>query len=158
MEIKQTNKPFGGISIIAVGDLFQLKPVMDSYIFQTPKSDYMPLAINLWEEHFKMTELNVIMRQRENKNFAEILNRLREGVHTEEDIQQLIKHNIQQTTDQYPYHIPHIFITNEKVNTFNTDVFHKTNTSKSIVEAKDKVISSHSPQIREKILNSFKLK
>lgn len=32
MEIKQSKEPFDGISIIAVGGLFQLKPGMDSYI------------------------------------------------------------------------------------------------------------------------------
>jgi ATP-dependent exoDNAse (exonuclease V) alpha subunit len=33
MDVMQSQKRFGGISMIAVGDLFQLKPVMDSYIF-----------------------------------------------------------------------------------------------------------------------------
>jgi hypothetical protein len=28
-----TTRTFGGISVVAVGDLFQLKPVMDSWIF-----------------------------------------------------------------------------------------------------------------------------
>lgn len=32
-EIKECCKPFGGVSIITFGDLFQLKPVMDSWIF-----------------------------------------------------------------------------------------------------------------------------
>lgn len=32
-EIRGCTKPFGGISVVAVGDLFQLKPVMDSWIF-----------------------------------------------------------------------------------------------------------------------------
>ena len=31
-------KDFGGVSIIAFGDLFQLQPVMDSYIFKDKKS------------------------------------------------------------------------------------------------------------------------
>lgn len=32
-EIRGCTKPFGRISVAAVGDLFQLKPVMDSWIF-----------------------------------------------------------------------------------------------------------------------------
>ena len=75
----QNNELFGGISIVTVGDLFQLKPVKDSYIFSYPKSDYMSLATNLWKDNFSMTEMKVIMRQDNNMPFAELLNRLREG-------------------------------------------------------------------------------
>ena len=83
-DIKGSSLPFGGISIIAVGDLFQLSPVMDSYIFKDMNhSEYAILAPNLWKELFKMFELDEIMRQRESKDFAEMLNRLREGKHTE---------------------------------------------------------------------------
>jgi hypothetical protein len=38
MKVKQSPKLFGGISIIAMGNLFQLKPVMDSYIFSQPRT------------------------------------------------------------------------------------------------------------------------
>lgn len=43
-EITGVRAPFGGISIIAVGDLFQLKPVMDRLIFSQPNVDYGPIA------------------------------------------------------------------------------------------------------------------
>ena len=33
-DIKGTSLFFGGVSIIAIGDLFQLQPVMDGYIFK----------------------------------------------------------------------------------------------------------------------------
>ena len=33
-------KPFGGVSILAVGDLFQLPPVMASFIFKEPSDAY----------------------------------------------------------------------------------------------------------------------
>ena len=32
-QITDTNRPFGGLSIIAVGDLYQLQPVFDKWIF-----------------------------------------------------------------------------------------------------------------------------
>ena len=78
-------QPFGGIHIIAVGDLFQLKPVMDSWKFKNPSKDYIPLAINLWQEHMTMFELDEIMRQK-GREFAELLNRLREGNQANDDI------------------------------------------------------------------------
>ena len=33
-DIKGSKEDFGGVSIIAIGDLFQLQPVMDGYIFK----------------------------------------------------------------------------------------------------------------------------
>ena len=60
-EIKSNNLPFGGVSIIAVGDLYQLKPVMGQFIFEDYKNNYEPLATNLWTKYFKIFELNEIM-------------------------------------------------------------------------------------------------
>ena len=79
-DIKGTSTDFGGVSIIAIGDLFQLNPVLDGYIFDDLQTGYAALATNLWQKHFKMFELDEIMRQRESRLFAEILNRLREGI------------------------------------------------------------------------------
>ena len=45
--------------IIAIGDLFQLQPVMDGYIFKDiDNNEYGVLAPNVWKELFKMFELN----------------------------------------------------------------------------------------------------
>ena len=77
-DIKGSNEDFGGVSIIAIGDLFQLEPVIDRYIFKNlDNSDYAILSPNKWQERFNMFELEEIMRQRDSKVFAEILNRLR---------------------------------------------------------------------------------
>ena len=79
-DLKGSSMPFGGVSVIAIGDLFQLQPVMDGYVFKdTDNFEYGILAPNVWQELFKMFELSEIMRQRESKEFAELLNRLREG-------------------------------------------------------------------------------
>ena len=34
--IKGCTEDFGGVSIIAIGDLFQLEPAMNGYIFKDP--------------------------------------------------------------------------------------------------------------------------
>jgi hypothetical protein len=63
-EIFAQNIPFGGISIIAIGDLFQLKPVFDGWVFENISEGYGPLALNLWTDLFRIFELTEIMRQK----------------------------------------------------------------------------------------------
>ena len=42
-----TKEPFGGLSIITVDDLFQLKPVFDYWIFENTHQGYSTLAGNV---------------------------------------------------------------------------------------------------------------
>ena len=122
-DIKGNPLPFRGVSIIAIGDLFQLQPVMDDYIFNDLKTEYGILAPNLWQELFKMFELKEIMRQRESTQFAELLNRLREGKQTNEDIRILKQRILQPSGSNYPVDAPHLFIQNAKVNDWLTHSF-----------------------------------
>lgn len=77
-EIMGTQDRFGGVSIIAIGDLFQLKPVMDGWIFSSNTTEYGVIAENLWVDNFQLFELNTIMRQKDDVDFAKLFNRLRE--------------------------------------------------------------------------------
>ena len=97
-----SNKVFGGVSLIAVGDLFQLKPVFDGWVFDDLRDDYGPLAINLWKEHFQYFCLSGIMRQKEDTKYAEILNRLRIESQTAEDIETL---KSREMTEDFHLHI-----------------------------------------------------
>jgi hypothetical protein len=97
--LKGSKDDFGGDSIITIGDLFQLKSVMDGYNFTDLQSlnYYSVLDPNLWKKYFRMFELDEILRQRESKMFAEILNRLREGKHTTTDLQKLKERCVQES-------------------------------------------------------------
>ena len=67
-DIKGCKEDFGGVGIIAIGDLFQLQPVMDGHVFKDLNDyEYGPLAPNLWQKHFQMFELTEIMRQRKQR-------------------------------------------------------------------------------------------
>lgn len=69
-------KPFGGVSVIAVGDFYQLPPVKqrkDERLYR----DNALYPIDYWVDHFKVVELDEIMRQREDIPFASALNSLR---------------------------------------------------------------------------------
>ena len=137
-DIKGCTEDVGGVSIIAIGDLFQfIEPVMNGYIFKDLKNiDYAVLASSLWRQHFRMFELNEIMRQRDSKLFAELLNRLREGKHTESDISKLKERVIQEDINN-PLDAPHLFIHNAKVDEFNVRA-HNVASKKSLIHYKGK--------------------
>ena len=69
-QLTGTKAVFGGLSVIAVGDLYQLKPVGDKLICLDMEVGASSLARNLWTEHFKMYELVDIMRQKDDLDFA----------------------------------------------------------------------------------------
>ena len=157
-DIKCSKEVFGGISIIALGDLFQLEPVMDSYVFKDMKnSDYGSLAPNLWQEHFAMFELDEIMRQRESREFAQILNRLREGNHTQDDIAKLKERCISEHCMNYPIDVHRLFIQNSKVDEFNIRVHRAATGDKYTIKALDSVIGANSPELRDKIFKQIPL-
>ena len=118
-EIMGCLKPFGGISIIAFGDLYQLKPVMDQWIFKSNvnSENQEILAPNLWVDLFCFFELDEIMRQKDDILFAQILNRLREGQHSAEDIE-ILRKRVVQETDQTK-NMPHLFPTRAEVYRYN---------------------------------------
>ncbi|KAM9821492.1 uncharacterized protein ACBT44_007065 [Syngnathus typhle] len=72
-QIKGINLPFGGMSVLAVGDFFQLPPVRQS----KPLCVYDPTRLDHWRDDFKKITLTAIMRQKDDVAFAELLNRLR---------------------------------------------------------------------------------
>ena len=152
-EIKGIDRDFGGVSIIAIGDLFQLEPVFDGYVFETLKSSYGALATNLWTKHFSMYELRQIMRQRDSRLFAEILNRLREGKHTEEDLRILKQRLISESDGNYPHHAPHLFYQNKKVECFNKKAYNASHEEKFSVIASDSVIGAQSEKMKEMLLS-----
>lgn len=101
--------PFGGVSVLAVGDLLQLPPVGQKAVFTTPTDELASIYGSLWNTHFKIMELTEIVRQQNDKNFASLLNRVRIGEQTPEDLVSLKARQIQSDSDNYPKESPHIF-------------------------------------------------
>ena len=85
-EIFATDDIFGGVNVIAVGDLYQLSPVNGHYIFSSAKVQSRRLASHLWKDFFSMIELEDNIRQHNDQSFSSLLNRIRIGDHTQEDI------------------------------------------------------------------------
>ena len=74
-QIFKNTEAFGGLSILVFGDLKQLPPVGDKWIFNTNTSNPYGIIVGeaLWQK-FSFYELTEIMRQREDRRFAQALN------------------------------------------------------------------------------------
>ena len=154
-DLKGSKEDFGGVSIITLGDLFQLKPVMDGHVFTDVQclNSYNILALNLWRKYFKMFELDEIMRQRESKMLAEILNHLREGNHTASNLQKLKERCADES--KCPTEAPRLFIQNALVDEYNDKVYQSFDSFNKYTKAQDSVIGACSAELKEKIMRQI---
>ena len=103
-EIKSSNEDFGGVAVLLLGDLMQLQPILGRWIFAKPKhSSWHNRYANggLWDL-FSPYILHQNHRQGEDKDYAHLLNRLRIGQQTKEDIK-IIRTRI---IDSFPNNVP----------------------------------------------------
>ena len=121
-ELKQdTENPFGGCSIVLLGDILQLKPVMGRYIFEEPICEdyHISHAIDpLWKK-MEVLFLTYNHCQGEDFQYAEILNRMRSGSHTEEDCMILQQRVRPMGHKDIPSTAMYIICTNAGVNAIN---------------------------------------
>merc|ERR1719342_1662472 len=117
-EITMVDEIMGGLSVFVFGDLFQLQPPKARYVFEEPKNKEHALAYalrDLWKL-FTVINLEENHRQGEDKTYGDLLNRVRIGAQTEEDIT-LLQTKVRPKSD--PTIDPnalHIYGTNAKVN------------------------------------------
>ena len=156
-QIKGTNEPFGEISLVAVGDLFQLKPVFDKWIFKNSQSGYDEFATNFWTEYFTLFELTEIMRQKDDKEFAQLLNRLREGNHSVDDISILKQRllNVRPEKDNYPMNMAHLFTTNASVDAHNSTLYTLSKADKAQIKAVDIIVGGISDDLKKQRKNKI---
>lgn len=116
-QITGSSEPFGGISIIAVGDLYQLAPVNESYIFKQPSSELGFLVKPLWH-YFEMYRLTEVMRQKNDERFIVALNNFSRGSLTENDIKLLQSRQVSYDSE-VPSEAIRLFSTNADVMMYN---------------------------------------
>lgn len=155
-DLKGSKDVFGGVGIIAIGDLFQLQSVMDRYILKDlDNSEYGILAPNLWQEHLKMFELKTLMRQRKSEEFAEIFNQLREGKHTRDDILRIRDRIVQDSSANNLMQIPHLVVQNNKVDEYKVKLHCLAAGVKYTIKAEDSVVGANSAELRDKIMQQI---
>ena len=85
---QQHEKDFGGVAVFLLGDLLQLKPVCAKYIFDRPSCNNYHVSYDiepLWNT-FGVINLIENHRSAEQKHYADLLNRIRFGTQTPDDI------------------------------------------------------------------------
>ena len=106
--IKNNDDFFGGLNVIVIGDFFQLKPVNGFYPFENTV---------LWSL-FDTFVLQTNMRQRDSDGYNNLLNRIREGIVTQEDLHTLSSRLIQNDDPQFSG-VLRVFPTLKQVHAFN---------------------------------------
>jgi len=159
-EVHNNRLPFGGTSVIAFGDLYQLPPVMDGFVFADLSSSpshvthYNALAPNLWKENFTMFELTAIMRQQDSCPFAELLARVHEGNQLPQDLNTLHSRTIAPDAANYPSSAQHVFKTKNQVETHNISLFERSTEQKYLIKSIDSVVGNNiSEDMASHILN-----
>ncbi|XP_028414140.1 uncharacterized protein LOC114537203 [Dendronephthya gigantea] len=140
---------FAGISIIVVGDLCQLPPIRKKFVFDTYRNNIYNLC-HPWRV-FQMIELVEIMRQRNDKAFIELLNRIRTANQTEDDIKVIQSRSVSPDDPNYPSHALHIWAENSPVNKHNNEKLEQLAGPLFVLKAKDQF----PPNVRNKILIKF---
>ena len=110
-QIFGTTSIFGNLHVIAIGDFYQMAPVQDSYVFSEHYRQDTPemLAPNIWTSNFHIYSLTEIMRQRDQQHFCQMLNRLRVGKSTSEDMNVFQSRTLDRNDTNYNINVRHIF-------------------------------------------------
>ncbi|XP_052095177.1 uncharacterized protein LOC127730440 [Mytilus californianus] len=154
-KIKGSNCSFGGVSIIAIGDFFQLQPVFDSWIFNDLSKGLTALAPNYWKLFFSFHELTEIMRQKDDLEFAQLLNRLRQNQLTENDFAVLSTRTVLISDPTYRTNATHLFVENALVDNFNLQYISRLCSQKVKVKAVDTVCGDLPASVKTKLLSSL---
>ena len=99
---------FGQKHIIVFGDLLQLPPVFQKPVFETLTAEESKKiigsmsSINIWQKLFQYEELTINMRQKQDPQFAKILDRLRIGALQPPDIALLEDRKVAPSDDELP--------------------------------------------------------
>ena len=102
---------------------------------------------------FKFCELSEVMRQREDSSFIDLLNNVRIGELSENDVDVLSSRVIDKSDESYPVDDLHIFAENEPARLHNQTMLEMINQTVITVEAIDQIPNSVPNHIYDRILN-----
>ena len=137
----KTGEPFAGIPILVCGDFYQLPPVKGSPVYLLTDDRLEKLqSYELWQM-FKLIELTEIMRQKDDIEFIELLNKVRIG-NVDADVERSLKARFQDKNSvDFPSQDLHIFAENQPVNEHNKKFLSDLSGVNYIIEAIDNIPS-----------------
>ena len=145
------NFPFAGITVIAVGDFYQLPPVQQRPIFAEYRDTWQNL-VHLWKL-FKLAELADVMRQRGDSNLIDLLNKVRVGFLDKNDENILKSRFILLCDNTYPTDALHIFAENKPCQEHNNDMLNSNENTLCLIPAIDQLPKNVSRDVVEKVLD-----
>jgi len=97
------------------------------------------------------------MRQKDDKELAQILNRLREGKHSEDDITILKQGllNVRPGQDNYPMNVAHSFTTNASIDAQNNALYTLSKADKVHIKAVDIIVGDISDDLKKQMKNKI---
>jgi len=129
--------------------------VCASAVFSNVKSEFGDLIGNpLWEE-FQSFELDEIMRQKNDRSFADALNRLSRGIMNEEDIQMFKSREIRNTGPP-PSRCIHLYKDNKRVGEYNTSALNAIEEETAVFSALDICQGRGKPEWKKALLESVR--
>jgi len=131
-KIRRSNLFFGGIQMVFSGDVLQLLPVFNQIQTKMDMSIDTRLIVESQLFHNMFNKKNIIVlkenfRQKDSKAFVDLLNRLRIGQHTDEDIR-LLKTRLLSTSKRNKLNLDniiHLVTSNKKAQSINSSKLNK---------------------------------
>ena len=121
-ELKEVNDvPFGGVAVFLFGDLLQLRPTAARFIFEEPSNEQFQIANaieSLWDK-FEVINLLKNHRQGSDKEYADVMNRMRVGRLTDDDIKLLESRVMKSDDPNLPKDAIFLSAVNDDVNRVN---------------------------------------
>nr|XP_018914195.1 PREDICTED: uncharacterized protein LOC109042086 [Bemisia tabaci] len=154
-QIFGTDLPFGGKSVLVLGDFNQLGPVGDKYIFKGNSSNPYSLLVGnpLWDL-FHSFELTEIMRQKDDAVFANALNNLANGSLSDEEVKLFQSRETQ--ARNIPSDAINLFRNNANVDSFNENVIKKSKADIVIAVSSDTVTGQGTEKLVDRALSAVK--
>ena len=152
-EAFQNKEPFGGVAMVCFGDIMQIKPVQGTPVFEeihkNPQLSLHQSIDNLWR-NFSVIMLKTNHRQGKDRDYANILNRVRVGQWTDDD-EKVLKQRVRAFDDSIPADALIVAGSNADVNKYNTDRLNKL--EGDLVSLKAKVFSDAQGIFKPKLNN-----